>query len=51
MTDVSIAAGGTRKAMLAGYILSGIVILFLLIDAGMKLAVVQPVVEASQQLG
>jgi hypothetical protein len=36
---------------LTGHVLSGIVILFLLIDAGMKLAVLQPVVEASRQLG
>jgi hypothetical protein len=51
VTHVSIATGGSRKTVLTGHVLSGIVILFLLIDAGMKLAVLQPVVEASRQLG
>lgn len=34
-----------------GWSMSGLVILFLLMDAGMKLAAVQPVLEAGQQIG
>jgi hypothetical protein len=35
----------------SGFSLSAIVVLFLLMDAGMKLAAVQPVLEAGQQIG
>lgn len=34
-----------------GFALSAVVVLFLLMDAGMKLAAVQPVLEAGQQIG
>jgi hypothetical protein len=34
-----------------GFVMSALVVLFLLMDAGMKLAAVQPVLEAGQQIG
>lgn len=34
-----------------GFAMSALVVLFLLMDAGMKLAAVQPVLEAGQQIG
>jgi hypothetical protein len=34
-----------------GFAMSAVVVLFLLMDAGMKLAAVQPVLEAGQQIG
>jgi hypothetical protein len=34
-----------------GFVMSAIVVLFLFLDAGMKLAAVQPVLDAGQQIG
>lgn len=39
------------KMWWTGFALSAVVVLFLLMDAGMKLAAVQPVLEAGQQIG
>lgn len=39
------------KMWWVGWSVSGLVILFLLLDSGMKLAAVQPVLEAGQQIG
>ena len=40
-----------RGAVRAGWAISGLVILFLLMDAGMKLAVLQPVIDTTRTLG
>jgi hypothetical protein len=42
---------GRGKMWWTGFVMSALVVLFLLMDAGMKLAAVQPVLEAGQQLG
>jgi len=42
---------GTSITIWIGRILSGLVIVFLLMDAGMKLVPIQPVIEAMQNLG
>ena len=39
------------KMWWTGFVMSAIVVLFLLMDAGMKLAAVRPVLEAGQQIG
>jgi hypothetical protein len=39
------------KMFWIGFSMSALVVLFLLMDAGMKLAAVQPVLEAGQQIG
>ena len=39
------------KMLWLGWSMSGLVILFLLLDAGMKLAAVQPVLDAGTQIG
>ncbi len=39
------------KVWWTGFAMSAVVVLFLLMDAGMKLAAVQPVLEAGQQIG
>jgi hypothetical protein len=39
------------KMWWTGFSMSAIVVLFLLMDAGMKLAVLKPVLEAGQQIG
>ncbi|HEX5161548.1 MAG TPA: DoxX family protein [Steroidobacteraceae bacterium] len=39
------------KMWWTGFAMSAVVVLFLLMDAGMKLAAVQPVLEAGQQIG
>jgi hypothetical protein len=49
---MSIAAMETVPAALwAGRILSGLVIAFMVLDAGMKLLAVQPVIDAQRELG
>lgn len=45
------AASPSKKAVLAGRILSGIAILFMLFDAVGKLVKVRPVIESTTQLG
>jgi hypothetical protein len=40
-----------RGAIRAGWAISGLVILFLVMDAGMKLAVLQPVIDTTRTLG
>ena len=40
-----------RRAFIAGWVVSGLIIAFLLMDAGMKLAAMAIVTDASQQLG
>ena len=48
----TVASAKRSSAMLwTGRVMSAIVVLFLLMDAGMKLADVEPVQEAAQQLG
>jgi hypothetical protein len=42
---------GRSKMWWTGFVLSAVVALFLLMDAGMKLVAVQPVLEAGQQIG
>ena len=49
MAGAAIPAG--RGAIRAGWAISGLVILFLLMDAGMKLAVLQPVIDTTRTLG
>jgi len=44
-------APGTKRATVAGWILSGIVILFLALDGGMKLVPIQPVTDTMRSLG
>jgi hypothetical protein len=46
------AMSGDSKLMLwAGWIMSGVVVLFLLLDGVMKLLLVEPVIEATRQIG
>jgi hypothetical protein len=45
------ATPATRGETIAGWILSGLVILFLLMDAGMKLVPIQPVFDTMKPLG
>jgi hypothetical protein len=46
------AMSGDSKPMLwAGWIMSGAVVLFLLLDGVMKLLLVEPVIEATRQIG
>ena len=45
------AAPATRSETIVGWILSGLVILFLLMDAGMKLVPIQPVIDTMKLLG
>ena len=42
---------GRGKMWWTGFVMSTLVVLFLFMDAGMKLAAVQPVLDAGQQLG
>jgi len=42
---------GRDKMWWTGFVMSTLVVLFLFMDAGMKLAAVQPVLEAGQQIG
>ena len=42
---------GRDKMWWTGFVMSALVVLFLFMDAGMKLAAVQPVLEAGQQIG
>jgi hypothetical protein len=42
---------GQRKMWWTGFAMSAVVVLFLCMDAGMKLAAIQPVLEAGQQIG
>jgi len=42
---------GRSKMWWLGFAMSAVVVLFLFMDAGMKLAAVQPVLEAGQQIG
>ena len=42
---------GRGKMWWIGFAMSAVVVLFLFMDAGMKLAAVQPVLEAGQQIG
>ena len=42
---------GRGKMWWTGFAMSAVVVLFLFMDAGMKLAAVQPVLEAGQQIG
>ena len=49
--DPSIAAPTSSRARLAGRILTGLAVLFLAFDVGIKLAVAKPAVEGTVQLG
>jgi DoxX-like family len=51
MNDATQAAPVSRTALWIGYILSGLVILFLLFDAGIKLVPLPIVIETMAQLG
>jgi hypothetical protein len=42
---------GRSRMWWTGFVMSAIVVLFLFLDAGMKLAAVQPVLDAGQQIG
>jgi len=42
---------GRSKMWWTGFAMSAVVVLFLLTDSGMKLAAIQPVLEAGQQIG
>ena len=42
---------GRSKMWCTGFAMSAVVVLFLLMDSGMKLAAIQPVLEAGQQIG
>jgi hypothetical protein len=42
---------GRDKMWWIGFAMSAVVVLFLFMDAGMKLAAIQPVLEAGQQIG
>jgi len=42
---------GRGKMWWTGFAMSAVVVLFLLMDSGMKLAAIQPVLEAGQQIG
>lgn len=42
---------GRSRMWWTGFALSAVVVLFLVMDAGMKLAAVQPVLDAGQQIG
>jgi len=42
---------GRSKMWWTGFAMSAVVVLFLLMDSGMKLAAIQPVLEAGQQIG
>jgi hypothetical protein len=42
---------GQRKMWWTGFAMSAVVVLFLCVDSGMKLAAAQPVLEAGQQIG
>ena len=42
---------GRDEMWWTGFVMSALVVLFLFMDAGMKLAAVQPVLEAGQQIG
>lgn len=51
MSSIAIVTGLGRQATRAGWILSGLLAFLLLLDATMKLLVVQPVVDGSVQIG
>jgi hypothetical protein len=51
MSTISQAAKSPRAMAWAGWVMSGIVVLFFLMDAVMKLLDVEPVRQAQQQLG
>ena len=51
MSSTTNSAKGSSAILWTGRVLSGVVVLFFLMDAGMKLADVEPVREAQQQLG
>ena len=51
MTDASQPAPGSNGALWAGRILSGVVVLFMLFDGGIKLVPLDVVTESSTQLG
>jgi hypothetical protein len=49
--ETAVAAGASRQQVLAGRILSGLSIAFLLLDAGMKIAQAPAAVDGTVQLG
>jgi hypothetical protein len=51
MSSTTNSAKGSSAILWTGRVLSGVVVLFFLMDAGMKVADVEPVREAQQQLG
>ena len=51
MTSIATAPTAGRRAFIAGWIVSGLLTALFLMDAGMKLAVMQIVVDGSQQMG
>ena len=51
MTAISHAAPVSRTGRIAGYVLSGIAVLFLAFDTAIKLAQATPAVEGTAQLG
>ncbi|MBV8747124.1 MAG: DoxX family protein, partial [Xanthobacteraceae bacterium] len=51
MSSTVASAKQSSATLWTGRVMSGIVVLFFLMDAGMKLADIEPVKEAAQQLG
>jgi DoxX-like protein len=51
MNTIAESASGSKTARRTGYVLGGLVILFLLLDAGIKLVPFDIVTESSAQLG
>jgi len=51
VTSIATTPTAGRRAFIAGWVVSGLLTALFLMDAGMKLAVMQIVVDGSQQLG
>lgn len=51
MHSITNDAGSTRKMVLTGRVISGLVVLFLLFDSTIKILKLQPAVEGTVQLG
>jgi hypothetical protein len=49
--NIQATSGDSKPMLWAGWIMSGAVVLFLLLDGVMKLLLVEPVIEATRQIG
>jgi hypothetical protein len=49
--NIQAMSGDSKPMLWAGWIMSGAVVLFLLLDGVMKLLLVEPVIEATRQIG